>query len=114
MLAPVDDREGIRHPILLTLVDPALMHQIPMEQYQRSLLDLQRQKLVLHLSIFDLPTIRPLGPDWSLHVHECRTPILTPNQSLSKRLSQVRAGSNAETPVLESGVFERVPERKCG
>ena len=84
-----------------------------MEHHQRAPLHLQRRILILNLSIHHLlSSTHAPSPDRHLKVHEPRPTILTSDQPLPQRLRQMRPGRNAETSILERGVFERIPERQ--
>ena len=80
-----------------------------MKQDQRPLLHLQRLKFVLSWS--NLVFVRnTLCPKRFFQSHKFRKAIIQLGQPLRERRREMRSFGYTETPVLERGVFERIPE----
>ena len=84
-----------------------------MKQYQGPLLHFQCLVFVLRLPNFDSCAVRPSGSERRLQILKLWQPVVTLDQALSQRLRQVRPSGNAETSVLERGIFKRISERQC-
>lgn len=111
--ATLDDVEGICDPVLLALVRCTLMHQIPIEKHQGPFLDFQCLIFILCRPHVGFGTTHTLSPKRSCQVDKFGQPHLGLGQSLSQRCGPMGPGSNVEASILERGVLERIPERRC-